>query len=179
MAATTLRRLPFLMHLLKAAGLQTKVCQRVAEESLRIRGVRFRRPRERIYITEEDAKIRKKTCEVWSKKPKFFWDGSSDKSVKAYMDNKAWPMPLHPTVRHFCPPARQPARAERPPAPSAPVRTKRSGRKGLEPMGHLDQPKPWPDGATVIPLGGRPGQLQNPFRDSKNDVRESQSTCKN
>ena len=83
----------------KEAGLHKKVCQRVAEEALRSRGVRFRRPREKIYITEEDAKIRKKICEVWRKKPKSFWDGSSDKSVKAYMDNKAWPMPLTPAQR--------------------------------------------------------------------------------
>ena len=87
---------------LKKSGLHKTVCQRVAEDALRGRGVRYRRPREKIYITEADAKIRRKTCQEWAKKRKPFWNGSATKSVKAYIDNKSWPLPLTPAQRARC-----------------------------------------------------------------------------
>ena len=79
--------------------LRKKVCQRVAMDALRARGVRYRRPREKIYITAADAKIRKKTCDAWKKKRQSYWNGSAAKSVKAYIDGKAWPIPLTPAQR--------------------------------------------------------------------------------
>ena len=74
----------------EAAGLQNKVCQRVAEEHLRDQGVRYRKPREKIYITETDAKQRLKVCKEWIKKNRTFWSSK----VHAYVDNKTFPLPL-------------------------------------------------------------------------------------
>ena len=52
----------------KASGLKKKACKRVVMDALRINGVRYRRPREKILITEEDAKTRNKICKVWKNK---------------------------------------------------------------------------------------------------------------
>ena len=77
------------------AGLSGVVCKRVCEDALRGEGVRFRKPRSKIYLTEEDAKRRKSTCESWLKHPPSFWS----RNVHAYVDNKSWVMPLTPKQR--------------------------------------------------------------------------------
>ena len=80
---------------LKASGLKRKASQRTIEDGLREKGVRFRAPREKIYITADDAKTRLKVCNQWLKKPASYWS----RSVRAYVDNKAWPAPLTPKQR--------------------------------------------------------------------------------
>ena len=44
----------------KASGLKRKVSQRVMMDALRDKGVRYRKPCEKLYISEQDAKIRYK-----------------------------------------------------------------------------------------------------------------------
>ena len=74
----------------EAAGLEDTCCPRVAQDALRARGVRFRAPRRKVCLTDEDAKARLKVAKEWVKRPKSFWE----ESVHAYVDNKAWPLPL-------------------------------------------------------------------------------------
>jgi len=82
----------------RESGLQQKFCQRVAEEALRSLGVRYRRPRSKIYIDTDDAKVRWRVCKVWAKRPTAYWTNAVD----AYIDNKQWPLPLTPKQRkHF------------------------------------------------------------------------------
>ena len=72
------------------AGLETRACQRVCADALRNLGVGFKAPRRKIYVSEEDAKQRLAFARAYSKKPACFWATS----VHAYVDNKAFPMPL-------------------------------------------------------------------------------------
>lgn len=79
-----------------AAGLGKKFCKRVAQNALRQIGVRYRRPREKIYLSEDDAKNRLATCKPWTKRPASYW------TSKAYFDCKQWPLPLTKKQRtHF------------------------------------------------------------------------------
>lgn len=79
----------------KEAGLQDVVCQRVCEDALRKVNVRFRAPRRKGYLSDEDAKTRQRCAEKWQRRPSRFWS----ESVHAYVDNKAFPMPLTPKQR--------------------------------------------------------------------------------
>eukprot|EP00973_Karenia_brevis_P089619 12398691-Karenia_brevis.AAC.2 len=71
------------------------VCQKVVEEGLRGRGVRFTAPRKKIALSSKDATARKKVAKQWVKKPASFWL----KKVHAYKDEKAFPIPLTPAQR--------------------------------------------------------------------------------
>ena len=77
------------------AGLGDKCGSRAVQEALRAEGVRFRPPRRKVCLSEEDAKVRLKTAKKWIKKPAKFWA----QSVHAYVDNKAFPLPLTPAQR--------------------------------------------------------------------------------
>ena len=79
---------------MEEAGLEGVVCQRVCEDALRKVGVGYRVPRRKIYVTEEDAKIRKKFAEVKLKWPASFWSQRT-----AYQDTKKFPLPLTPKQR--------------------------------------------------------------------------------
>ena len=79
----------------KASGLQSTCCERVAQNALRAKGIRFRAPRRKVIISDEDAKARLKVAKTWVKKPSIFWQ----RHVHAYVDNKAFPLPLTPAQR--------------------------------------------------------------------------------
>ena len=72
------------------AGLSHSPSQRVCEDALRGEGVGFKAPRRKIYVSDDDAKKRWAVAKVWAKRPASFWS----KSVHAYVDNKAFPIPL-------------------------------------------------------------------------------------
>ena len=78
-----------------AADMGDQACQRTCEEALRSQGVRYRQPRKKILLTEEDAKVRARTCKEWLKRPKKYWENG----VHAWVDNKNWVMPLTPKQR--------------------------------------------------------------------------------
>jgi hypothetical protein len=78
-----------------AADMEGRACQRTCEEALRSKGVRFRQPRKKILLTEEDAKVRVETLKAWLKRPKKYWQTG----VHAWVDNKSWVMPLTPKQR--------------------------------------------------------------------------------
>ena len=82
-------------HVLKEAGLQKVMCLRSAADALRGSGIRFRRPREKVYLSKEDAKIRLNTAREWIRRPRSYWS----QGVHAYVDNKAFPIPLTPKQR--------------------------------------------------------------------------------
>ena len=65
-------------------------CQRVVENALRQDGVKYRKPREKVQLTKEDAAKRLAFAKEWVKKPPGFWTSS----VHAFVDNKAFQMPL-------------------------------------------------------------------------------------
>ena len=90
-SANNTRRVTY-KEILKAAGFDGKCCPRVAQDALRSRGIRFRALRRKVCLTDEDAKLRLKAAKEWVKRPKAFWVDN----VHAYVDNKAWPMPLTP-----------------------------------------------------------------------------------
>ena len=77
------------------AGVGKKACQRVCEDVLRAGGVAYRAPRRKIYVSEDDAKIRKATADKWKKRVKSHWS----KKVHGYFDCKAFPCPLTPKQR--------------------------------------------------------------------------------
>ena len=72
------------------AALDKDVGKQTVEAALRAEGVGYRKPREKIQLSEKDAKERLKVAKEWLKKPRGFWSGG----VHAYLDNKAFPMPL-------------------------------------------------------------------------------------
>ena len=72
------------------AGLGDTCCGRVAQDALRAGGVRFRAPRRKVYLSDDDAKERLKVAKAWVKRPSTFWSNH----VHAYVDNKAFPLPL-------------------------------------------------------------------------------------
>ena len=74
------------------AGLGDRCCSKTVHKRLRSEGVRFRPPRSKVQLTEDDAKKRLKVAKEWVKFPATFWS----KKVHAYVDNKAWPLPLSP-----------------------------------------------------------------------------------
>ena len=76
----------------KEAGLEGAACQRVLEDALRAIGVTFKPPRRKIQITDDDAKLRFRVAKVWVKRPAKYWRCH----VHAYVDNKAFPIPLTP-----------------------------------------------------------------------------------
>ena len=57
--------------------------------------MRFRAPRHKVYLTAEDAKKRLKVAKEWIKRPASFWKTG----VHAYVDNKAFPLPLTPAQK--------------------------------------------------------------------------------
>ena len=77
------------------AGLQDKCCSRTAQNALREIGVRFRAPRRKVHLTAEDARQRLKVAKSWVKRPTSFWTTG----VHAYVDNKAFPLPLTPAQK--------------------------------------------------------------------------------
>ena len=77
------------------ASLSTEPCQRVCEDALRHLGVSYKHPRRKILISEADAKKRLATAKVWVKRPRSYWA----KNVHAYVDNKAFPLPLTPAQK--------------------------------------------------------------------------------
>lgn len=79
--------------IVKEAGLEGVVCQRLCEDALRNLGVSFKTPRRKVYISEKDAKTRYTKAKAWAKRPASFW------ATKAYVDNKAFPTPLTPAQR--------------------------------------------------------------------------------
>ena len=80
---------------IEEAGLVGKASQRVCEDALRSRGVRFRAPRRKIYITKEDAKVRKDWAKKKFRLPERYWT----EEVHAYIDSKKFPLPLTPQQR--------------------------------------------------------------------------------
>ena len=80
---------------IEEAGMEGEVCQRVCEDALRERGVAYRTPRRKIYITSQDAKVRKLWAKRKLKLPASFWTDE----VHAYIDSKQFPLPLSPAQR--------------------------------------------------------------------------------
>jgi len=76
----------------KEAGLEDKCCERLVQDALRSRGVRFRTPRRKVCLSDEDAKARLAVAKDWVKRPEDLWVDN----VHAYVDNKTWPLPLTP-----------------------------------------------------------------------------------
>ncbi len=81
--------------IVKEAGLTDVACQRVCEEALRAEGVSFKAPRRKIQVSEADAKHRLEIAKAWVKRPASYWS----KNVHAYVDNKAFPIPLTPAQK--------------------------------------------------------------------------------
>ena len=79
--------------IVKEAGLEGVVCQRLCEDALRNLGVSFKTPRRKVHISEKDAKTRYTKAKAWANRPASFW------ASKAYVDNKAFPTPLTPAQR--------------------------------------------------------------------------------
>ena len=79
----------------REAGLEMACCQRVVQDALRARGVRFRTPRRKVCISEQDAAARLQVAKTWIRRPSTYWS----KHVHAYVDNKAFPLPLTPAQR--------------------------------------------------------------------------------
>ena len=77
------------------AGLSDACSPRVVQDALRAKGIRFRAPRRKVCLSEQDAKVRLQMAKSWVKRPATFWA----KSVHAYVDNKAFPLPLTPAQR--------------------------------------------------------------------------------
>ena len=50
----------------------------------------FKAPRHKIGVSEADARTRCETAKKWQKRPATYWS----KKVHAYVDNKAFPIPL-------------------------------------------------------------------------------------
>ena len=73
---------------LEESGLTGKVSQRICEDALRGRGVGYKAPRRKIYVTDKDAKERKSWATKKLKLPKRFW------TEVAYQDSKQFPLPL-------------------------------------------------------------------------------------
>lgn len=79
----------------KKGSLQGNPCQRVVEDFFRNdENVRFRKPREKIYIAEEDAVKRMDKGNEWKGKSAEFW-----KCKVAYHDTKKFPLSLTPAQR--------------------------------------------------------------------------------
>ena len=88
------RRITY-QDIIKEAGLEDEVCQRVCEDALRAEGVAYKPPRRKIYVSEEDAKVRKATADKWSKHPKSYWHPTkTQRGVHGYHDEKSFPLPL-------------------------------------------------------------------------------------
>ena len=69
----------------------SKVCsQKTVADALRQKGLRYRPPRKKIVLSEEDAKKRLVVSKVWAKRPKSYWK----KKVHGFWDVKTFPMPL-------------------------------------------------------------------------------------
>ena len=81
--------------IVEEADLSHSPCQRICEDALRDEGVSYRSPRRKIYVSDDDAKKRMALAQVWVKRPSSFWS----KNVHAYVDNKAFPVPLTPKQR--------------------------------------------------------------------------------
>ena len=64
------------------AGLDGQVCQRTVEDVIRGDTVRFTKPRNKIQLSDKDAKIRFKVAGVWRRRNKRFW------RKRTYVDNK-------------------------------------------------------------------------------------------
>ena len=75
---------------IEECGMEGVVCKRVVEDALRERGVSYKAPRRKIYVTSEDAKERYKFAKKKVKLPSKFWG----EDVHAYVDNKSFPVPL-------------------------------------------------------------------------------------
>ena len=93
-AADSRRRVSY-EDIRNAAGLKERVCVRVVADALRQRGVRFRAPRSKVLLSADDAKVRLKVAKQWVRRPEKFWSDA----VHAYVDNKAFPLPLTPQQR--------------------------------------------------------------------------------
>ena len=79
---------------IKEAGLEDEVCQRVFEDALRAEGVAYKPLRRKIYVSEEDAKLQMATADKWSKDPKTYWHPTKkQRGVHVYHDEKALPLP--------------------------------------------------------------------------------------
>ena len=76
-------------------ALECDPCQRVVEDALRGVGVCYRKPRQKIQLSGDDAKTRHGRSKEWVKKRKSFWS----EKVHAYLDCKDWPLPLSPKQR--------------------------------------------------------------------------------
>ena len=70
-------------------------CLRVVKDAFHENNIYYRKPREKICITSDDAKKRNTVCTEWLKKRASFW---TDK-VDAYRDEKSFPLPLTPAQR--------------------------------------------------------------------------------
>ena len=80
---------------LDEAALADPPCLRIVQDTMRKQQVRFRHPRNKIALDNEDAKERLRVGRRWMRKPKAFWI----KKVHGYYDNKAFPLPLSPKQR--------------------------------------------------------------------------------
>ena len=76
-----------------AAALVNPPCQRVCEDALRARGVRFRHPRRKIFVSEKDAAKRLEVAKRWVKRPAAYW------AQVAYLDEKKFLRPSTPAQR--------------------------------------------------------------------------------
>ena len=77
------------------AGYEEVCCLRTVQSALRREGVRFRQPRRKVYISEVDARERYRVAKQWVRRPQSFWHNN----VHAFVDNKAFPVPLTPAQR--------------------------------------------------------------------------------
>ena len=75
---------------IEAARLGKDVSKRTVEDAMRAENIRYRPARKKIFLTEKDAVARVNILSKWIKKPARFWS----EEVHAFMDNKAWPIPL-------------------------------------------------------------------------------------
>lgn len=80
----------------KKAGLAKKCSLRTIEDALRAEGVGYKAPRRKVYLSEADAKVRLSVAEKWIRRPTSYWT----EKVHAYVDNKAFPLPLTAKQRH-------------------------------------------------------------------------------
>ena len=70
-------------NIIEEADLDLDVCQRTVEDALRERSVGYRKPREKIQLSDKDARIRRDKGKIWQRHTKKYW------RKKTYVDGKA------------------------------------------------------------------------------------------
>ena len=81
--------------IVEEAALPSEPGERCVADGMRRAGCRWRPPKEKVYISEEDAPLRKAFAKEYKEKPAHFWTSK----VHAFLDEKSFVLPLSPHQR--------------------------------------------------------------------------------